>query len=218
MLSYCNILQAPFLVLETPASYAFSDEAVEDAWAVLSSSNLRGVRLVWENRAPLTTKAQDMMQDLKIVHSADLSRQMPLFDSDVLYTRLFGKGKHNIYQFTDEELEEIAHKVLASKAKTVALSYHGVRMNSDALRFTSYLKTGDFPSITQFTGVAAAKAVLSEDTKFPASKQALVEDQGWKVFDATSKKRLRLSEWLVQIPDKVYTSVDEVAEALEAKQ
>jgi uncharacterized protein YecE (DUF72 family) len=218
MVNYCNLLQAPFLVLETPSSNIFSDEAVDAARDVLSSSNLRGVRLVWENRAPLTSKAQSMMQDLNIVHSADLSRQTPLFASDMLYTRLFGKGKHNIYQFTDEELEEIVHKVLTSKAKTVALSYHGVRMNSDALRFASYLKTGKFPSITQFTGVAAAKTVLAEDAKFPASKQALIEDQGWKVFDVTSSKRLRLSEWLAKIPDKVYSNVEEVAQALEAKQ
>lgn len=218
MLNYCNLLRAPFLVLETPATCIFGDEAVDAARDVLSSSNLRGVRLVRENRAPLTTKAQSIMQDLNIVHSVDLSKQTPLYASDVLYTRLFGKGKHNIYQFTDEELEEIAHKVLTSKAKTATLSYHGVRMNSDALRFTSYLKTGSFPSITQFTGVAAAKAVLFEDAKFPATKQALIEDQGWKVFDATSSKRLRLSEWLVQIPDKVYNDIEEVTQALEAKQ
>jgi len=215
--NYCNILRAPFLVLETPASYVFSDEAVEDARAVLSSSKLGGVRLVWENRSPLTKKAQSMMQDLNIVHSVDLSRQTPLFASDVLYTRLFGKGKHNIYQFTDKELEEIAHKVLNSKAKTVALSYHGVRMNTDALRFNNYLKTGTFPSITQFTGVAAAKAVLAEDANFPATKHALIDNQGWKIFDATSSNRLRLSEWLAKIPDKVYSSVEEVAQELEAK-
>ena len=162
----------------------------------------------------MTSKAQRMMQDSNIVHSVDLSRQEPLFASDVLYTRLFGKGKHNIYQFSDEELEEIAHKVLNSKAKTVALSYHGVRMNTDALRFNSYLTTGSFPSITQLTGVAAVKAAIVEDAKFPASRQALVEDQGWKIFDATSNKRLRLSDWLVKIPDKVYDSVDDVVEAL----
>jgi uncharacterized protein YecE (DUF72 family) len=215
MQKYCNILQTPFLVLETPASYVFSQKSVEDARAVLSSSNLKGVRLVWENRAPLTPCAQAMMQDLNIVQSVDLSRQTPLFFSDVIYTRLFGKGRHNVYQFTDEELKAVAHKVLTSKAKTVALSYHGVRMNNDALRFSSYLKTGSFPSITQFKGVDSAKAVLSEDAKFPSSKQSLIDDQGWKIFDATSSKRIRLSEWLVQIPDKIYTDVEEVAKALE---
>ena len=216
MQNYCNILGTPYLVLETPPSYIFNKKNVEDARVLLSSSNLKRLCLVWENRAPLTPNGQTMMQDLNIIHSVDLSRQTPFFSSDVIYTRLFGKGKHNVYQFTDEELEEIAHKVLTSKAKTVALSYHGVRMNSDALRFTSYLKTGSFPSITQFRGVDSAKAVLSEDAKFPSSKQSLIEDQGWKVFDATSSRRIHLSEWLVQIPDKIYTNVEEVAHALEA--
>ena len=216
MLAYCNILRAPFLVLETPASYKLGEEAIESARVFLSSANLKGVRLVWENRSPLTAQAENMMKELNVVQSVDLSKEMPLFPSDVLYTRLFGKGRHNRYQFTDEELEEIAHKVLTSKAKTVALSYHGVRMNTDAVRFVGYTKTGTFLPVTQFRGVASAKAVLSEDAKFPASKQTLIEDQGWKVFDATADRRLRLSEWLQEIPDKVYGSLDEVVKAMEA--
>ncbi len=157
-----------------------------------------------------------MMQDLNIVHSTDLSKEMPLFPSDVIYTRLFGKGKHNIYQFTDEQLLEIDRRILFSKAKTASLSYHGVRMNTDALRFQSYRKTGKFPSITGFTGVAAAKSVLAEDVQFPASRQALIEKQGWKVFDLNEEKRLRLSDWLAKIPDRVYNSMNEVESALEA--
>ena len=48
--------------------------------------------------------------------------------------RLFGKGKHNIWQFTDEELQEIDKNASESKAKVVALSYHGARMIKDALK------------------------------------------------------------------------------------
>jgi uncharacterized protein YecE (DUF72 family) len=216
MLTYCSILHAPFLVLETPATYLFNNKTVAEARDLLSSANLRGVRLVWETRSPPTEQAKSMMEDLNIVHSTDLSRETPLFPSDVIYTRLFGKGKHNIYQFTDEELMEIDQKALPSNVKTISLSYHGVRMNTDALRFQSYKKTGKFPSITGFTGAASAKAVLAEDVQFPASKQVLIENQGWKIFDATEDKRLRLSEWLAKIPDKTYFSTYEVVDALEA--
>ena len=105
---------------------------------------------------------------------------------------------------------------MKSEAKTVALSYHGVRMYTDAIRFAQFKKNGEFLPVTQFTGVASAIAVLAEDAKFPATKQQLVEDKGWKVFDAAVDKRLHLSDWLNRIPDQTYCDVDEVAKALEA--
>jgi hypothetical protein len=88
-------------------------------------------------------------------------------------------------------------------------------MNMDAARYMQYKKTGTFAPITDFSGVDSARAVLAEDTPFPLSKSALIEKQGWKVIDLTPDKRVHLAELLVNIRDKTYNSVDEVAEALE---
>jgi uncharacterized protein YecE (DUF72 family) len=217
MITYCRILESPFLVLETPSSYEFNSNSIKEAQEFFLSFNLKGVRLVWEIRSLINAQAAELMQDLDIVQAVDLSRETPLFPSDIIYTRLFGKGKHNTYQFTDAELEEIGHKILKSNAKTAALSYHGARMYSDALRFATHMKTGSFPSITSVTGVESAKAVLSEDAKFPISKQALIEDQGWKVFDASEEERIHLSDWLYEIPDKTYCSIEEVVIELVAR-
>lgn len=219
MMTYCKILNAPFLVFETPATYTM-DKAVPEAKAFFSSTNLSGVRPVWETRAPITPQAINLMQDLNIVHSVDLSKEKPAYTSDVMYSRLFGKGQKNLYQFTDEELIDIDQKVLeglASGTKVAALSYHGVRMNTDAARFTHYKKTGKFFPVTPFTGTNSAKAVLAEDAKFPSSKQSLIEQQGWKVIDLTAEKRVHLSELLTQIPEETYNSLEEVVHALEAK-
>jgi uncharacterized protein YecE (DUF72 family) len=216
MVAYCEILEAPFLVLETPASYVMTQEEVNRAKHLLSSSNLRGVRLVWEIRAPITPAVIDLMQDFNIVHCVDLSREEPSFKSDVVYSRLFGKGTQNIYQFTDDELEEIDQKAESSSYKVAALSYHGVRMNTDAARFVQYKKTGRFMPVTSFTGVDSARAVLAEDARFPVSKAKLIEHQGWKVMDLSLDKRVHLSELLSRIPEKTYNSVDEVVTALEA--
>ena len=167
MITYCRILESPFLVLETPSSYEFNSNSIKDAREFFSSSNLKGVRLVWEIRSPVTAQARELMQDMNIVQSVDLSKETPLFPSDTIYTRLFGKGKHNIYQFSDEELEEIGHKILKSNAKIAALSYHGARMYSDALRFATHKKTGSFPSITPFTGAESAKTISVRRCPFP---------------------------------------------------
>jgi uncharacterized protein YecE (DUF72 family) len=216
MTTFCEVLRSPFLVLETPSSYTFNEVNVEEARQLLTSMNLRGIRLVWEARAPTTTSVRKFMSDLNIVHSVDLSREKPESVSDVVYSRLFGKGKHNLYQFTDDELREIDERALGTGAKTIVMAYHGLRMNTDAARFKEYKRTGTFLPVTSYTGIDSARTVLAEDASFPASKSELVEKQGWKVVDLTKDKRVHLSELLAHIPEKTYICLPEIVEALEA--
>jgi uncharacterized protein YecE (DUF72 family) len=216
MVTYCEILDAPFLVLETPARYVLNQEEVDRARDFFSSTNMKGVRLVWEARAPITASVIDLMRDFNATQCVDLSMETPSVESDVVYSRLFGKGKHNIYQFTDDELLAVDKKIEKISPRIAALSYHGIRMNTDAARYAQYKKTGTFLPVTSCTGVDSARAVLSEDAKFPLSKSELIERQGWKVIDLNLDKRVHLSELLSKVPDRIYNSVDEVAEALKA--
>jgi uncharacterized protein YecE (DUF72 family) len=193
---YYSLLNSPFLVLETPASYVMNQEAVNAARDFFSSANLRDVRLVWEVRAPVTPAVINLMQDFNVIQCVDLSREMPSVKSDVVYSRLFGKGKHNIWQFTDDELLALDHKVERISPRIAALSYHGVRMSSDAARHMQYKKTGEFIPVTSFTGVDSAREVLAEDARFPLSKSELIDTQGWKVVDLRLNKRVHLSELL----------------------
>jgi uncharacterized protein YecE (DUF72 family) len=217
MIAYCEVLNSPFLVLETPSSCVMNQEEVDRARDLFSSANFKGVRLVWEVRAPVTPAAVDLMRDFNVVHCVDLSREKPAFKSDIVYSRLFGKGRHNLYQFTDDELMEIDRNAEGNRHRVIAFSYHGARMNTDAARFMRYKKTGKFMPVTSFTGVDSVRAVLSEDAEFPSSKTRLIEQQGWKVVDVTTDKRVHLSELFSNIPEKIYNSVDEVAVELEGK-
>ena len=90
-------------------------------------------------------------------------------------------------------------------------------MNADAARFMQYKKTGKFIPVTPYAGIESAKAVLSEDARFPASKKGLIEQQGWKVVDLTPDKRVHLSEVLVNLPEKTYRDLNEVVKALGGK-
>jgi uncharacterized protein YecE (DUF72 family) len=216
MVSYCGVLDAPFLVLETPASYIMNQEAADRARDFFSSANLKGVRLVWEVRAPVTPAVIDLLRDFNVIQCVDLSRETPSVESGIVYSRLFGKGKHNIWQFTDDELLAVDNEIESISPRIAALSYHGVRMNSDAARYMQYKKTGSFLPVTSFTGVDSARAVLAEDAQFPMSKPELIEKQGWKVVDLAIDKRVHLSELLAKIPEKTYNDIDEVAEELEA--
>ena len=215
MVSYCRILDAHFLVLETPPSHIFDESGIESARKFFAAADCGEVRLAWEVRSPMTSKVTRLMQEFNIVHSVDLSREEPSFKSDVVYSRLFGKGKHNIYQFTDEELVEIDEKLTKSNPRIAAISYHGVRMNTDAIRFRQYKSTGVFPSVTSFAGIDSARQVMSEDAQFPSSKAELIEDQGWKVIDLAPSKRVHLADLLSKIPDRKYYDLDEVVSVLE---
>jgi len=216
MLGICRILNAPFLHLLTPANYIFNDMEIDQARDFFSTINLKGVRLAWEVRSRMAPKLATIMKDFGIIHSADLSQEEPAFKSDTIYTRLFGKGKHNIYQFTDEELEEIDQKIVKAEATRVLVSFHDIRMNTDAARFKRYAETRTFIPVTAFTGIDSVKAVLQEDAKFPSTKNQLIKHQGWKVVDLTASKRVRLSELLSKIPEKPYHSVQEVTKEIEA--
>jgi uncharacterized protein YecE (DUF72 family) len=216
MQQYCKILNSPFLVLETPATYSINKENAKDVQDFFSQLNMHGLRLVWEYRAPLNQTVVDLMQNFGIIQCVDLSKQNPCFNLDITYSRLFGKGRHNIYQFSDDELAEINQKAEQTHSKTIILSYHGARMHSDAARFKHYKDTGKFLPVTSSIGVDSAKAVLSEDAQFPATKSELTLDQGWKVIDVTPDRRAHLSEILEKIPDKTYGRLEEVLTELRA--
>jgi hypothetical protein len=145
----------------------------------------------------------------------DLSVKEPISNSEITYSRLFGKGKHNIYQFTNDELEGIHMRAKETGSKKIFLSYHGTRMYMDALRSQIRLRSGKFISATPFTGANSAKSVLAEDAIFPSSRNNLIKKQGWKVIDVNQNLTAHLSQYLNQIPDKIYPSLNEVVKELE---
>ncbi len=215
--AYCKVLDTPYFVLETPTAYVLDRERLNAARDFFSSVSLDGLRLVWEYRAPFTSQVSGLMQDFGIIQSVDLSTQKPIIQNDVVYSRLFGKGKHNIYQFTDDELSDIEQRAQESHPKKIILSYHGLRMNSDALRSQQHIMTGNWIPTTSAVGTESAKAVLKEYANFPASKSQLITDQGWKVIDLTPDSRVHLSDVLAKLPERTYDSLEQVVGELKAR-
>jgi len=169
------------------------------------------------HKQPLNSYLAKMMQDHNMVHCVDLSKnEKPAYKSDILYSRLFGKGSHNVYQPTDEELRKIDKTASTGAHKKVAMTFHFVRMYKDAARFKTYKKTGTFPTVTRSLGVSSLKQVLQEDAKFPSSKTELIQHQGWKLVDLTKEKRDHASHMLEKLPEKTYNSVNEVVQTLES--
>jgi uncharacterized protein YecE (DUF72 family) len=212
MKTYADILRTPYLVLETPASYSVSHETRD----FFLSLNMKGIRLVWEYRAPMSVDVVDVMRDYGVIQSVDLSREKPVYETDVAYSRLFGKGQQNIWQFTNSELAEIQRQAEETGSNKVFMSFHGLRMNTDAIRFQQHLQTGTYPPATSETGADSAKAVLAEDAQFPSSRSQLIEKEGWKVIDVAPNATAHLSDFLSSIPNKNYGSLNEVVKELKA--
>ncbi len=144
---------------------------------MLSSVNFGNVKLVWEICGKVSDGTVELMHDMGIIHRTDISREMPAVDSDIMYTRLFGHGEHNLYQFDDAELLKIDTIVKERGRENIYLTFHGARMYSDAARLKVYGKSGTFPKVTKAAGLASLKIVLEEDTVFPASNTAsFIED------------------------------------------
>jgi len=214
MIDVCRTLNSKFLVLETPPTLDLSNEKIKSVGNFLGSYNQKGFRIVWEIRRkeskPIPSGLVALMHDYNIIHCADLSKEEPAIDSDTVYTRVFGKGEHNIYQFTDEELLDVDNKISIRKPGTAAVSFHNVRMHKDAARFKIYKQTKSFPPVTSAKGQQSLKEVLMEDARFPAAKQELISGQGWKVVDLTENRRVHVHTLLEKLPDKQFRSVEEV--------
>ncbi|OGD54050.1 hypothetical protein A3K80_00360 [Candidatus Bathyarchaeota archaeon RBG_13_38_9] len=219
MKKICEILQAEILLLQTPASLEITKDVIENFCDLLSSMELNKLRIALEIRGTkVSTYPRELlkiMQEYNIINSVDLLKgELPAYKSDILYSRLFGKGEKNIYQPTDQELKEIDIRAKTGKFKKVVLSFHSQRMYRDAGRFKIYKRTGKFPSVTNATGLSSLREILKEGNIFPATKEQLIKHHGWKLFDYTQEKRVRAIVFLQKLPSKEFQNINQVIELL----
>jgi uncharacterized protein YecE (DUF72 family) len=217
-LRIAGILRAPFVVLETPKGLTFGTREVEGLKELASMAS-SGIRVGLEARAhrgdDLPVALRTTMEETGTLDVVDLSQAAPRVKDEVMYTRLFGPGPHNVYQFDDDELRAIDRS--GRDAVRVAFTFHGVRMYQDAARFLTFKRTGQFPPATGSRGLASLEDVLRPDARFPASKEALVNGHGWKVFDLDDRTRAHAATFLERLPDRVYVNLSEVLSELRTR-
>ena len=215
MAKICRQLRASVLTILIPKELVANKELSSKLSAFLSNVSLGRTHIAVEFRGGQPTDdTLRTLQDYDAVQSVDISRQYPKVESNILYARLFGKGKQNVYEFDDNELQDIAAKASGPKFEKSILAFHGVRMYRDAARLKTFLRSGRFPSLTGRMGLESLTEVLSEDAKFPTSKFQLVDEQGWKLFDMTVEERVRARVLLERLPEKTYTTISEVVSSL----
>ncbi len=218
-LRVARILRAPFVILETPPGLPFDRDQV-DGLRELAGMTDRGMRLGLEARAhrmgPLPGPLRKAMMDLRVLDVVDLSQTKPRVADDTVYTRLFGPGPHNVHEFDDEELREIDRT--CRDAVRVAFTFHGVRMYKDAARFLTFKRTGSFPAATSSQGLASLAEVLRPDATFPATRDELVRQHGWKVIDLDPATRVHAESVLKVLPLRTFGALDDVLAALSKRE
>jgi uncharacterized protein YecE (DUF72 family) len=217
MVILCNILRAEILHFQTPPSFNYNNANIEKVKDFIASAKLNNLRIALEprNSTPLQPNFVEMLQELNIIHCVDLLKvKEPAYLNDILYTRLFGKGHHNIYQPLDSELKQIDLAASKEGVKKAVITSHSVRMFKDAARFKIYKETGEFPMVTKSTGINSLAEVLKEDARFPSNKTELLNHQGWKIIDLTSTERVHASDLLQKLPEKTYNKIDDIIQML----
>jgi uncharacterized protein YecE (DUF72 family) len=211
----CRRLRASVLTILIPKALLGDKELVPKVNAFLSTISLGRTRIAFEFRGG--EPSEDTLKTLHnhdALHSTDISKQDPKVGSSILYSRLFGKGKDNVYEFDDNELHDIAAKASGPKFEKSILAFHGVRMYRDAARLKIFLNSGRFPSLTDHVGLESLGEVLKEDAGFPTTKSRLVREQGWKLYDKTAEERVRTKVVLEKLPEGAYGTLDDVLASL----
>ena len=216
----CRTLGAKTLVFTTPPRLEMSQEKLEAARNLLEGAELRGIGLAWEVRAyrsrALPPGLVSLMADLGISHCVDLSFERPALQSEFLYSRLFGKGQHNVYQFDDQELREIDQSSRGRPEPKGRFVFHTVRMYTDAARLKVHRSTGKFPMATGSTGLSSVREVLEKDASFPTTRGRLIEKHGWKLVDLSEDRRARVSSLLELLPEQGFESLDYLLSELDS--
>jgi uncharacterized protein YecE (DUF72 family) len=211
----CRHLEATVLTILIPKALVGDRELASKLNNFLSTTRFgeTGIAIEFRGGDP-DDDTLEILRDHNAVHTVDLSTQDPKVDSSILYSRLFGKGKENIYEFDDNELQGIAAKASGPKFEKSILAFHGVRMYRDAARLKTFLTSGKFPSITCQVGLGSLGEVLKEDARFPTTKSQLIEEQGWKLYDGSEEERARSREVLEKLPERIYPTLDDVLASL----
>lgn len=213
MKKICSVLDAKIMHIQIPSDFILDNANLSKTEQFLSMIDTSNPGMAWEIRS-LENEGKDnllrILQRHSVIHCVDLSKEESPVNDNIIYSRLFGKGEHNIYQFTNTELKEISGRVRASAASKAYLNFHGTRMYKDAARISIYEATGTFPKVTSGIGISSVIEVLEEDARFPSTTSELIMSQGWKVCEWNTGQQLHLSEILSRIEEKRFVSINDL--------
>jgi len=155
-LKVCRAMKAEVCVLQTPASFGYSEENVRNIEAFFSTIKRDGVILGWEPRGTWRENPQAvgrLCDSLELVHVVDPFRCQPQSSHQLTYFRLHGIGgkEYNYrYRYADPDLRRLGEIVekYVREGRRVYVLFNNVYMADDAARFMSLLRDMGLPVIS----------------------------------------------------------------------
>src|SRR5437016_11274939 len=215
-LRIARVFHSPFVILETPPGlrfYATQVAGLRELAAMAEGGPRLGLEARSYRRGKLPHELRQGMEQNRVLDVVDLSQGPPRVADEVVYTRLFGPGPANVYQFDDAELR--ATDRASGDAVRAAFTFHGVRMYTDAARFLAFKRTGTFPPATSTRGPPSLEEVLRPDARFPATREELEREHGWKVVDLDDRTRVHAARLIENLPSRTYSSSADVLSEIE---
>jgi len=202
----CKTLSAVALVIQTPPR--FTPENLQTVDVFFSHYTDFSCDLVWEprgptwNEGPTKEKLHTILNTYNITHCTDISRGMPLHSANVSYTRVFGLGVKNQWEFDDSEIKILhARASELSTNRNTYVTFHTQRQTADAARLKAFDETGRLINTTGKYEVNSMLVAIDEYRKYPITKKELLAAHGWKIIDLKNDKRIRAQELLKKLPD-----------------
>ncbi|NVM55196.1 MAG: DUF72 domain-containing protein [Candidatus Helarchaeota archaeon] len=220
MLDICKILQAEALIIQTPPTFSPSSQNLQFADTFFSHYKNCPVELVWEPRGPEwtvepgKTKLTAILSNNNVTHCTDISKEMPVHSVNISYTRVFGLGKKNQWEFDDQEIRLI-HANALELPKTTYVTFHTQRQTHDAARMKAFDETGRLINTTGKYEVNSMLVAIDEYRKYPITKQELLAAHGWKIIDLKKDTRIRANKILKKLPDIQFNAKKELKYHLE---
>jgi uncharacterized protein YecE (DUF72 family) len=135
-------------LIQCPPSFQAVPENVRNLNHFLTQIDRRGLTIAWEPRGNWPSKPElirKLCDKLGIVHVVDLMRHDPASSVRLVYCRLHGLGKREVnyaYRYTDDDLQQLARKVLALEkmdCQEAYILFNNVSMFEDARRFSKVM-------------------------------------------------------------------------------
>ena len=148
-LEICRAMEAKVCVIQTPASFKYSEENVGNMRMFLSSIKRDDVIIGWEPRGNWREHLDEVKKicdELNLIHIVDPFRCKPVSSSPIIYLRLHGIGGREVnyrYKYTDDDLEKLSKIVegfIDDGAEKIYILFNNISMRDDALRFVKLLE------------------------------------------------------------------------------
>jgi uncharacterized protein YecE (DUF72 family) len=141
-------LHANIIVLQTPPSLPFTDEAASWIYRFFAEASVRlnsGELLGWEPRGKWAEAGEVLRRIMcghGVIHIVDIFKHKPIcMPGDTLYVRLHGLGGevNYRYKYSDDDLRRLATIINETGFRKAYVLFNNIQMLDDSLRFKDIL-------------------------------------------------------------------------------